>query len=146
MDVTWKCPSGNDSCWCGTWSVLKKIRILTKVGFEYQHSLSHHLLNLRKRFVVSKTDQTNGLSTTIIISGAYFERCPGMPTPLQILKLPEFSLQSKNVRTKVYVGLIQWGTEILEIRPRAVKMINLSKYGSKIRLATLVLFHGQPIT
>ena len=97
MDVTWKCPSGNDSCWCGTWSVLKKIRILTKVGFEYQHSLSHHLLNLRKRFVVSKTDQTNGLSITIIISGAYFERCPGMPPPSQILKLPEnneFSLES----------------------------------------------------
>ena len=84
MDVTWKCPSGNDSCWCGTWSVWKKIPILTKVGFEYQHSLSHHLLNLRKRFVVSKTDQTNGLSTTIIISGAYFERCSGMPTPSQI--------------------------------------------------------------
>ena len=87
-NVQWM-SSGNDSCWCGTWSVLKKFRILTKVGFEYQHSLSHHLLNLRKRFVVSKTDQTNGLSTTIIISGAYFERCPGMPTPSQILKLPE---------------------------------------------------------
>ena len=66
----------------------EKFRILTKVGFEYQHSLSHHLLNLRKRFVVSKTDQTNGLSTTIIISGAYFERCPGMPT-IRILKLPK---------------------------------------------------------
>ena len=76
----------------------EKFRILTKVGFEYQHSLSHHLLNLRKRFVVSKTDQTNGLSTTIIISGAYFERCPVMPT-IRILKLPEnneFSLESMN--------------------------------------------------
>ena len=73
----------------------EKFSILTKVGFEYQHSLSHHLLNLRKRFVVFKTDQTNGLSITIIISGTNFKMCLGMPGSPQNFKAQENSFSSR---------------------------------------------------
>ena len=93
----------------------EKFSILTKVGFEYQHSLSHHLLNLRKRFIVFKTDQTNGLSITIIISGANFKMCLGM-------------------RHTVCLDLLR----ILKRK----KIVFLVEHVSKIRLPLSVLCHN----
>ena len=78
----------------------EKFSILTKVGFEYQHSLSHHLLNLRKRFVVFKTDQTNGLSITIIISGTDFKMCLSMRHTVWLAPLPWISYENSSTPLK----------------------------------------------